>query len=108
MWLSGKTHIFPSVALEQVETSQQLPAAVNIFRKHLKCVRLALDVSFAFLSRAADCNELTYKTCEDKKQHLTAEARADHTHDKERETVTCLLAEDHLFFGPSPSVQKTK
>lgn len=53
MWLSGETHIFPSEAREQVETFRQLPAAVNIFRKHFKCVRVALDVSFNFLSAAA-------------------------------------------------------
>lgn len=34
MWLGGKTHIFPSAAREQVETFQQLPAALNIFRDH--------------------------------------------------------------------------
>lgn len=58
MWLSGKTHIFPSAAREQVETFHQLPAAVNIFGKHFKCVQVALDVSFAFLSGAAGCHEL--------------------------------------------------
>lgn len=104
MWLSGKTHIFPSAAREQVETFHQLPAAVNIFGKHFKCVQVALDVSFAFLSGAASLH--TLQMCEDKKQHLTAEARPDHTHDKERKMVTCLLVEDHLFFGPSPSVRE--
>lgn len=53
MWLSGKTHIFPSAARKQVETFHQLPVAVNIFRKHFKCVRVALDVSFTSLRGAA-------------------------------------------------------